>query len=455
MGALASVLVAPQVYRAGRGPSLIQKGALPVTDQSGSNTGDRHRGTDHARPRVIVVGGGPSGLFAAECLAKQGFRAAVYERMPTPGRKFLLAGRGGLNLTHSEPLERFTTRYGAQAARLGPLVTAFSPQALQDWCTGLGQEPFTGTSGRVFPSAFKASPLLRAWLRRLDGLGVRFETRKRWLGWTAAGDLRFEDTGSLDVVEVKAPDALILALGGASWPRLGSDGAWIGVLSDAGVPVNPLRPANCGFTVPWGEGFAARFAGTPLKTVGLRIGDHGVRGHATLTRQGLEGGAVYTIARPLRDILERGAPCVLRLDLCPDRPEDALAARLAKGAAGQSLSNRLRKAGLPPVAAPLVREIAGPSAPADPAALAGFLKALPIPVTGTAGLDRAISTAGGVAWEALDETLMLKNRPGVFLAGEMVDWEAPTGGYLLQACFATAHRAAHGAAAYLSRRDRD
>ncbi|MGF1455984.1 MAG: NAD(P)/FAD-dependent oxidoreductase [Alphaproteobacteria bacterium] len=402
--------------------------------------------------RVVVVGAGPSGLFAAERLAAEGLDVTVFERMPTPGRKFLLAGRGGLNLTHSEALDRFKTRYGPEAARLGPLLEAFSPSDLQDWCRGLGQEPFTGTSGRVFPSGFKASPLLRAWLRRLEARGVRLEARKRWLGWSEAGALRFEDTMSGKGVEVEAPDALVLALGGASWPRLGADGGWVGALQQAGVTVMPLRPANCGFTVAWSPAFAERFAGTPLKTVGLSFQGRTLRGHATVTAQGLEGGAVYTLSRDLRDALERGGPNLLSLDLAPDRPVEALTVRLSKGGARQSLSNRLRKAGLVPLAGPLLRETVSPGLPGDPTALAALLKAVPIRVTGTAGLERAISTAGGVAWDALDDDLMLRARPGVFLAGEMLDWEAPTGGYLLQASFATAHHAALCAAAYASRR---
>lgn len=377
---------------------------------------------------VAVVGGGPAGLASAEVLAEAGLRVTVYERMPSVGRKFLLAGRGGLNLTHSEPLERLLRHYGGtvQAA-----VAAFSPDALRAWCEGLGQATMVGSSGRVFPVAWKASPLLRAWLGRLASLGVTVRTGHRWVGWEA-GALRFETGGGPALIR---PDRTVLALGGASWPRLGSDGAWVGVLD--GVEVTPLRPANVRFLCAWSEVVRARFAGEPLKRIAASFGAVTVRGEAVVTEDGIEGGAVYALGAALSAAIVAEGAATLMLDLRPDLDRVALAARL--GGPGVSLSNALRRAGLSPVAAGLVRDAAGP--------VVERIKALPLLLTGTQPIARAISTAGGVAFAGLDG-FMLRARPGVFVAGEMLDWEAPTGGYLLQGCFSTGRAAGAQAAAW-------
>ncbi|HEX2561882.1 TIGR03862 family flavoprotein [Phenylobacterium sp.] len=387
-------------------------------------------------PSIAVIGGGPAGLMAAERLSARGCRVTVYERMPTFGRKFLMAGRGGLNLTHSEPFDHFKARYGAAAARLGPYLDAFPPGALIAWAEGLGQPTFTGSSGRVFPKALKASPLLRAWLNRLEAQGVRLQTRAEWLGWDAAGALAFRG------LPTERPDAAILALGGASWPKLGSTGGWAQVLAAKGVEVRPFQPANCGFVADWSATFRSRFAGTPLKPLALSFQGTTVRGEAMIAAYGLEGGGIYALSAALRESIARHGRAVLALDLRPDVAEDQLAARLARPRGGQSLSNFLRKAaGLPPVAVNLIREAHGGALPEN---LAHAIKNLPIVLTAAQGLERAISSAGGVAWPEVDEDLMLTALPGVFAAGEMLDWEAPTGGYLLQACFATGMAAAEG-----------
>ena len=381
-----------------------------------------------------VIGAGPAGLMAAESLAAAGQEVVVFDQMAAPARKFLLAGRGGLNLTHSEPLELFLTRYGSAAERLRPAIEAFPPAALIAWAEGLGQEVFTGTSGRVFPRAMKASPLLRAWLARLEGLGVTLRRRHRWLGWDAAGALRFETPGG----EVSfAPSATILALGGASWPRLGSDGAWATLLPN----VTPFRPANMGFRVAWSAHLSARFAGQPLKRVALRFGAETKRGEAMITREGIEGGLLYAFSAPLREAIARDGFADIVLDLRPDLP------RVALSGGSQSLANQLRKqAGLSPVAVALVQEVlrAGATQP-----VAELVKALPLRLTGTQGLERAIASAGGLPFEA---GLAVPGRPGVFACGEMLDWEAPTGGYLLQACFSTAVAAARAALGVTSAR---
>ncbi|WP_336800716.1 NAD(P)/FAD-dependent oxidoreductase [Kaistia sp. MMO-174] len=393
---------------------------------------------------VTIIGAGPAGLIAAETLAKAGLAVTVHDRMPSVGRKLLMAGRGGLNLTHSEPLEAFLNRYGAASERLRPLIEAFPPSALRDWAEGLGQPTFVGSSGRVFPTSLKASPLLRAWLRRLDELGVRFVLRDDWQGFDADRNPMFRHAdGTTGTVEA---DATLLALGGASWPRLGSNGAFSDILWERGVDVTPLRPANVGFRVAWSEIFRSRFAGHPLKTLAIRFGETTLRGEAMITVYGLEGGVVYALSAPLRDAIARDGAATVQFDLAPGRKADELAARIAAQKPSQSLSNRLRKAAhLSPVAINLLREGAGgPMLPAEAEALAALIKAVPIRLTGTEGLERAISTAGGVAWSGIDENMMLKGLPGVFVAGEMIDWEAPTGGYLLQASFATGIAAARG-----------
>jgi uncharacterized flavoprotein (TIGR03862 family) len=361
--------------------------------------------------RVDVIGAGPSGLMAAEVLAASGAKVRVIDHMASPARKFLMAGRGGLNLTHSEALEPFLDRYGAARGFLEPAIRAFPPQALIDWCNQLGIETFIGSSGRVFPKAMKASPLLRAWLRRLDGLGVELKLRARWTG-------------------EKEADAMILALGGASWPRLGSDAHWVDVLTKQGVKVNPFIPANAGVTIVWSPHFVERFAGSPLKRIAITCLGKTVRGEAVITRTGLEGGAVYALGPELR---QSGK---LTLDLKPDLTLAALEERLARPKGKDSQSNWLRKAtGLHPAAMALLREAGQP-------ATAAALKALPLTVTGTDTLARAISSAGGIGLTEIDRNFELEAWPGVYAVGEMLDWEAPTGGYLLQACFSTAVAAA-------------
>ena len=412
--------------------------------------------SDHAKPdsapavppRVAVIGGGPAGLMAAEIVAGSG-RAAVtvFDRMPTFGRKFLMAGRGGLNLTHGEERARFIARYGEAETALAPAIEAFPPEALREWAAGLGEETFVGTSGRVFPKSLKASPLLRSWLRRLAGQGVAFAPRHRWSGFDEEGALVFE-TPRGTVLE--RADAVILALGGASWPRLGSDGSWVPALAALGAAVRPLEPANCGFGVAWSEGFRVRFAGEPLKRIALTHGDVRVRGEAVVTAAGIEGGAVYALSRPLREAIRREGGAQLGLDLRPDLDADALAGRLRRAGPGQSLSNRLRKAGLAPVAAGLLREAAPGGPPADPDLLARLVKNLRLDLVAPFPIDRAISSAGGLRLGELDGTFMVKARPGLFVAGEMLDWEAPTGGYLLQACFATGAAAGRGALRWLT-----
>ena len=389
-----------------------------------------------AVPTAAVVGGGPAGLMAAERLAEAGLAVTVYDRMPSVGRKLLIAGRGGLNLTHTEPLPRFLARYGPAEAALAPAIAAWPPDALRAWCTDLGQDTFAGSSGRVFPTAFKATPLLRAWLQRLGALGVDLRTGHRWTGWD--GDaLRFEASGGPALARA---DVTVLALGGASWPRLGSDGAWAHALAAEGVGLAPFRPANAGFLHGWSAVMRER-AGEPLKRIALTFNGQTVRGEAVVTTEGVEGGVFYALSRPLRDAIERDGAAVPTLDLRPDLDVPELQRRM--GGQGVSQSNALRRAGLAPAAAALVRELGGGGP------LAARVKALPLPLTGVQPIARAISTAGGVLLGELDGRLMLRRRPGVFVAGEMLDWEAPTGGYLLQAAFSTGRLAAEGALHWL------
>jgi uncharacterized flavoprotein (TIGR03862 family) len=401
---------------------------------------------------AVVIGAGPAGLMAAEVLAAGGAAVTVHERMASAGRKFLLAGRGGLNLTHSEDFERLLARYSDAAPRLRAAIEAFPPDAVRAWCERLGQETFVGTSGRVFPKSFKTSPLLRAWLRRLDAAGVRFAFRHRWVGWDNSGATAFDTPDGRASIH---PDVLILALGGASWPRLGSDGEWTEALGHAGVAVTPLRPANCGFTVDWSPVFRDRFEGHPLKRIELSFRGQAIKGEAVVTRAGLEGGGIYALSAPLREEIAARGEATLQLALRPDASSAELRNALEAPRGKQTLSNVLRKAvKLSPVAIGLLHEAALASSTKlgamDPTALADLINAVPVRLTAAAPLATAISTAGGVALSEVDESFMLKRRPGVFVAGEMLDWEAPTGGYLLQASFSTGAAAGRAALAWLA-----
>ena len=399
-------------------------------------------------PTVTVIGAGPAGLIAAEALARAGAQVRLHDAMPSAGRKLLMAGRGGLNLTHSEPLPAFLARYGEAAGWMAPRLDAFTPTDLIAWAEGLGQPAFVGSSGRVFPKAMKASPLLRAWLGRLNDLGVQPALRSRWTGWDAAGALTFDGPGG---PTSESPEATVLALGGASWPRLGSDGGWAGLLAARGVAVAPFEPANVGFDITWSPVFRERFAGQPLKAIALTHAGRTVRGEAMIAGYGLEGGAVYALSAGLREAIARDGKAELTIDLRPDQSPGQLTSRLVKPQGRQSQSNHLRKAaGLSPVAIGLMREATGGPIPISPRSQAELIKAVPLTVTGMQGLDHAISSAGGIRLSELDDEVMLRRLPGVFAAGEMLDWEAPTGGYLLQACFATGLAAARGVARRLN-----
>jgi uncharacterized flavoprotein (TIGR03862 family) len=405
--------------------------------------------------RAAVIGSGPAGLMTAERLAEAGVAVTVYDRMASVARKFLLAGRGGLNLTHSEPLEEFLACYSPADGKLRAAIEAFPPQRVRAWCEALGQPTFVGTSGRVFPKAMKASPLLRAWLRRLQGLGVTFAMRHCFVGWRDGALVFARPDGS---IVTDTPDATVLALGGASWPRLGSDGGWVAALADAGVSVTPLQPANCGFSASWSEPFRARRAGAPLKRIAATFAERTVRGEAVITADGLEGGAIYALSAPLREAIALKGEAVLSIDLRPDVPEADLAAHIAGGRKKESLSTSLRKtAKLSAAAIDLLREAAAQNGmrlgDLSPLEIARLIKAVPVRLTGIAGIARAISTAGGVSFAEIDRHFMLRRLPGVFVAGEMLDWEAPTGGYLLQASFATGVAAAEGAIAWVARKD--
>jgi uncharacterized flavoprotein (TIGR03862 family) len=403
------------------------------------------------KSQVAIIGAGPAGLMAAEVLAQGGAGVTVYDAMPSAGRKFLMAGRGGLNLTHSEPLPAFLIRYGKAAPQLAAAIQEFPPDALRGWSEALGQPTFVGSSDRVFPQAFKASPLLRAWLRRLDSMGVQFAFRHRWIGWDESGHLSFQTPNGQTFVDARAT---VLALGGASWPRLGSDGAWTKILAAKGVTISPLKPANSGFTVAWSDVFRDRFEGQPLKGVVLSFDARTVRGEAVITRTGIEGGAIYALSADLREAILRSGEVTLRVALRPDLEANDLTARLSAPRGKQSVSNWLRKtAQLSPVGIGLLQEAAiasgAPLSSLPPAKLAGLINAVPIQLNGTAPTGRAISTAGGISFDELDSYFMIRGLPGLFAAGEMLDWEAPTGGYLLQASFATGAAAGKGALKWL------
>lgn len=403
---------------------------------------------------VAIVGGGPAGLMAADVLSAAGVPVQLFDAMPSVGRKFLLAGRGGLNLTHSEPEPAFLTRYGAAQQALSPALAEFGAPEVQAWAAGLGIDTFVGSSGRVFPEGMKAAPLLRAWLHRLRRQGVRFHMRHRWTGWNEDGGLVFRHGD--DTVTVAA-QAVVLALGGASWARLGSDGAWAPWLADRGVSVAPLAPANCGFETPWSEHFISRYAGEPLKSVAFAVGTDTAQaplawrvGEALVTAQGIEGGAVYALSAPLRDEIAARGEATLYLDLLPGRDAAWVLDQAAHGRGARSWSSHLRtRLNLHGVKAGLLRECLGAEGYADPATLAAAAKRLPLRLVACRPIDEAISTAGGVRFSDMDEAGMLLALPGVFCAGEMTDWEAPTGGYLLTACLAQGVAAGQGVAAWL------
>ncbi|HEY3433230.1 MAG TPA: TIGR03862 family flavoprotein [Rhodocyclaceae bacterium] len=403
---------------------------------------------------VAVIGAGPAGLMAAEQLAKQGVAVEVFDAMPSVGRKFLMAGKGGMNITHSEALAPFVQRYGARAPVLAPLLQSFGPEALREWIHGLGVETFVGTSGRVFPREMKAAPLLRAWLHRLRALGVKFHVRHRWQGWSADGALSF--TAPAGDITCR-PTATVLALGGGSWARLGSDGAWVQRLLDKEIPVVPLRPANCGFDVNWTPHFLERFTAMPVKSVAASCVDsegvvHQRKGEFMITATGVEGGLIYGLSAPLRDLIEQQGSACLTVDLLPDKSLIRVQEEVAHPRGSRSMASHLQgRVGIASVKAGLLRECTGKEVFADPLQLAAAIKSLPVPLVATRPLDEAISTAGGVPFEALDQHLMLKKLPGVFCAGEMLDWEAPTGGYLLTACFATGYTAGEGVLQWLNR----
>jgi hypothetical protein len=401
---------------------------------------------------VAIIGGGPAGLMAAEVAVEGGAKVDVYDAMPSVGRKFLLAGKGGLNLTHAEPLDSFLSRYGARREQIAPMLKTFGPDALRAWAKELGSETFVGSSGRVFPVGMKAAPLLRAWLQRLRAAGVRFHPRHRWLGWNSDGALRFATRNGERAVQA---DAVVLAPGGASWPQLGSDGAWVSLLAQRGVAVAPLRPSNCGFDIGWSPYFRGRFAGEPVKTVVASFADREGRkyrqpGDFIVTENGIEGGLVYALSAPLRDHIAGAGPATLQLDLVPDRSADRLVRELAHPQGRRSMASHMQsRAGLKGVKVGLLREIVPAQDFADPARLVSAIKSLPLKLVAARPLAEAISSAGGVPFEALDENLMIRALPGVFCAGEMLDWEAPTGGYLLTACFASGRAAGTGVVAWL------
>lgn len=409
---------------------------------------------------VAIIGGGPAGLMTAEVLSQRGVKVDVYDSMPSLGRKFLLAGKSGLNLTHSEPFEKFVTRYGKRKEEIEKWLLDFMPDDLRNWARGLGVETFVGTSGRVFPMEMKASPLLRAWLKGLTEAGVNFHLRHRWNGKISLdqggdgsglknSDLSMEFETPDGNITVKA-DAVILALGGGSWARLGSDGAWVNWLSQAGVKVEALKPSNCGFDVAWSPVFKEKFDGQPIKSVVLSFGTFHQQGEFIVTKEGVEGSLIYSASALMRDEILANGKAVMSLDLAPDKTEAQLVERLSKPRGSRSMASHLEKAvGMKGVKAGLLREFVPKDEFASMERLAFYIKQLPVPLIATRPLDEAISSAGGVMFESLDENLMIKSMPGVFCVGEMLDWEAPTGGYLLTACFASGRKAGAGVMKWL------
>jgi uncharacterized flavoprotein (TIGR03862 family) len=403
-------------------------------------------------PGLVIIGGGPAGLMAAEVARARGIEVDVYEAKGSVGRKFLIAGKGGMNLTHGEARPHFDGRYAERAREIGTWLDDFDADALREWARGLGVETFVGSSGRVFPSDLKAAPLLRGWVHRLRESGVRFHVHHRWLGWTDQGELRFAMPDGEGVVSAQAT---LLALGGGSWPQLGSNGAWQTLLSERGVDVAPLQPSNCGFDIGWSDYLATHYAGSPLKPVAAHWRDASGHGHmrqgeCVITQTGIEGSLIYALSATLRNAIAKHGKVTLELDLAPDRTLERLQHDLAKPRGSRSLSEHLRRqTGLSGVKAALLHEVLDKAQLNDPATLTSTIKRLPLRLKQPRPIEEAISSAGGVRLEAMNDALMLDALPGVFCAGEMLDWEAPTGGYLLTACFASGYRAGHGAASWL------
>lgn len=402
---------------------------------------------------VAIIGGGPAGLMAAEVISTRGVKVDVYDSMPSLGRKFLMAGKSGLNITHSEPFEPFVSRYGKRREQIEPMLRQFGPDELRQWVHGLGIETFVGTSGRVFPTGtgMKASPLLRAWLKRLADSGVTVHLRHRWMGDIAAtdGGLRIKFVSPEGEKTIQA-DAVLLALGGGSWSRLGSDGAWVPWLKQVGVQVEPLKPSNSGFDVGWTPYFRERFDGHPIKSVVLSFGEFRRQGEFIVTKEGVEGSLLYAASALLRDGIDAKGSAIVTLDLAPDRSYEWLLERLSKPRGSRTMASHLEKTvNIKGVKAGLLREFLSKENFSDAEQLAYSIKHLPLPLIATRPLDEAISSAGGVRFESLDENLMLRSMPGVFCAGEMLDWEAPTGGYLLTACFASGYIAGQGVLKWL------
>ena len=404
---------------------------------------------------VAVIGGGPAGLMAAEVLCQGGVKVDLFDAMPSVGRKFLMAGKGGMNITHSEPMPSFAGRYGSREKNIAPLLESFNPEALREWIHTLGIETFVGSSGRVFPREMKAAPLLRAWLHRLREAGVSFHMRHRWLGWDEHNALRFATPDTEKFIQA---DAVILALGGGSWAHLGSDGLWVPLLEQRGVSVAALKPANCGFDTHWSEHFSTRFAGETVKTVVLSYTDiagieHRKQGEIMVTAGGIEGGLIYALSAGLRDKIAENGNVQIYLDLLPGKDAQQVINDIAHPRGSRSISSHLQsRLGIKGVKAGLLRELVSAEVYADSNRLGAAIKHLPLTLLAPRPLDEAISTAGGVVFEALDEQLMIRSLPGVFCAGEMLDWEAPTGGYLLTACFASGKAAGHGALNWLKSR---
>lgn len=397
---------------------------------------------------VAIIGGGPAGLMAAEVISAHGVQVDVYDSMPSVGRKLLMAGKSGLNITHSDPFDVFASRYGKRKDKIEPLLKVFGADQLREWVHGFGIETFIGTSGRVFPMGMKASPLLRAWLNKLGEMGVIFHMRHKWLGWTEDRSLKFETPDGFKNIRT---DAVVLALGGGSWSRLGSNGAWVPWLKQAGAEVEALRPSNCGFDVEWSEHFREKYDGHPIKSVVLSFGEFRGQGEFIVTKEGVQGGLIYTVSMMLRDEIDANGAAVIYLDLKPDRTSEWLIDKLSRPRGKRSLASYLEKSlGIHSVKAGLLREFVSKEDFTNAERLAGFIKALPVPLVAPRPLDEAISSAGGVTFESLDENLMLRSLPGVFCAGEMLDWEAPTGGYLLTACYSSGHAAGSGVLKYLA-----